>query len=678
IDKFIEESKIISTDSYQVKDWILEDKKREEYNYEEDVPFYQLDEENLENDIGRGHTIFIIDDLKDMRNLLKKALLPQGYKIIACHSAEHAQKKLKKEIPDLIIIDWMLPGMSGVEFIQELKTKDLKFSTIPVILLTAKSDEESKALGTKMGANGFLGKPFNNHELISMVNNHTHLKQKEKKLLKKNHLLEVSNMELDYIMDELYSQKKGQQQILDNIDEGIIVFDMEGVVQKEGSNTSEEIFQRQIFDSDLFHQEKNHYIWDILGYENEEKEFFLKWLNNVSKMNIPFQELKKLAPKSLTKVEGKYIELSYCPIYDPHEPKTIIKVMCIAKDKTTEKSLKKKVQKDEKDFSLIKNCLNRPIEFVELVLDSQHFIDKFPFLKNKEFDKLFREVHTLKARCGLFGLYELTTPLDDMESAISDKDKGLLELNFNTFVANLENFIKVNRPIIEAANKFLSEEDSVVPVTLLLKQINSSPDINELKDFLIKNYILTDLKKKFLKYKDFVQEIGEKQGKSVEFEIQGSEIMVDQSKYQKFVNTSIHLFRNMVDHGLEEEHIRIEKTKPKAGKIRGEFTLSNGHIQIVIEDDGQGLNFPKIKEKCLEQKLKNKNELDNLKEEELAQLIFEPGVSTKDNISTYSGRGVGLDAVREEVKNLGGDINVESQSDYGTRFIIKIPYQNVS
>ena len=154
--------------------------------------------------------------------------------------------------------------------------------------------------------------------------------------------------------------------------------------------------------------------------------------------------------------------------------------------------------------------------------------------------------------------------------------------------------------------------------------------------------------------------------------------MVDQNKYQKFVNTSIHLFRNMVDHGLEEEHVRIEKTKPKVGKIKGDFSLSNGEIKIVIEDDGQGLNLNRIKEKCLEKKLKAEEELDNLKEEEVAQLIFEPGISTKDKVSTYSGRGIGLDAVREEIKKLGGDINVESSPDNGTRFVITIPYQKAS
>ena len=120
--------------------------------------------------------IMVVDDLPDLRHLIADSLKRHHYQIITASNGQRALDLAKTHKPDLILTDWMMPKMSGPEFIQALKA-DTELSSTPVILLTAKSDQESKLLGTEVGADGFLSKPFNEQELTSVVRNLLTLKK---------------------------------------------------------------------------------------------------------------------------------------------------------------------------------------------------------------------------------------------------------------------------------------------------------------------------------------------------------------------------------------------------------------------------------------------------------------------------------------------------------------------
>ena len=136
----------------------------------------------------------------------------------------------------------------------------------------------------------------------------------------------------------------------------------------------------------------------------------------------------------------------------------------------------------------------------------------------------------------------------------------------------------------------------------------------------------------------------------------------------------IHLFRNMVDHGIEEEEKRKEKSKPSTGSISVQFKENGNNFSIILSDDGQGIDPKMIKEKAIQKGVKQKSELELLDDKHLIDMIFLPGFSTKNEVNHISGRGVGMDAVREEVERLGGSIKVESFLDKGTTFRINLPF----
>jgi signal transduction histidine kinase/DNA-binding response OmpR family regulator len=177
IENFVKTSKLkISTPAdlkkFTPKDWLLERELHDK------VLDSTLEEESVE---GSGELILVVDDLKDMRVLISRTLKNHGFKLFTAVNGEDAIEKIKEKKPDIIVTDWMMPKMSGVELINKLKS-DKVLSAIPAILLTAKSDEESKGVGIELGADGFIGKPFSEMELISVVKNNLRLKKREKEL----------------------------------------------------------------------------------------------------------------------------------------------------------------------------------------------------------------------------------------------------------------------------------------------------------------------------------------------------------------------------------------------------------------------------------------------------------------------------------------------------------------
>jgi len=128
---------------------------------------------------GGGELILVVDDLADMRNLIGNVLKKRGYRVLKAANGEQGYEVSCEHRPDLIVSDWMMPKLSGPDMLKRVR-ENTDIATTPFILLTAKSDEESKLIGTEIGADAFLGKPFSDIELSSMVRNLLALKSREK------------------------------------------------------------------------------------------------------------------------------------------------------------------------------------------------------------------------------------------------------------------------------------------------------------------------------------------------------------------------------------------------------------------------------------------------------------------------------------------------------------------
>lgn len=169
-----------------------------------------------------------------------------------------------------------------------------------------------------------------------------------------------------------------------------------------------------------------------------------------------------------------------------------------------------------------------------------------------------------------------------------------------------------------------------------------------------------------------VRDMCRKLGKEVHLELIGEETEVDKNIIERVSDPLMHLIRNAIDHGIEPSQDRVESGKPPAGTITLEAKNSGGDVLIIIRDDGRGLNKGKILARARQNNLIHKPE-NELTEQEIFSLIFYPGFSTKENVTEFSGRGVGMDVVMKNINAIGGSVLINSSPGSGTVITLKIP-----
>jgi chemotaxis protein histidine kinase CheA/ActR/RegA family two-component response regulator len=174
-------------------------------------------------------------------------------------------------------------------------------------------------------------------------------------------------------------------------------------------------------------------------------------------------------------------------------------------------------------------------------------------------------------------------------------------------------------------------------------------------------------------YPRYVFEIASELGKKVQLHLEGAENEIDKNIIETLSDVFIHTVRNAIDHGIEAPEERRKAGKQEAGQLSIRCIQESGSMKISIADDGRGIDTEGIRKKILERELLSPEHAAQLTREELINYIFQTGFSTSSQVSTLSGRGVGMDAVRSSVEHMKGSIFVESSPGKGTCFIILVP-----
>ena len=175
----------------------------------------------------------------------------------------------------------------------------------------------------------------------------------------------------------------------------------------------------------------------------------------------------------------------------------------------------------------------------------------------------------------------------------------------------------------------------------------------------------------FNRFPRLVHDLSSKLDKKIELKLSGENTELDKTVMEKIGDPMVHLVRNSLDHGIETPEARLAKGKPEIGTLHLNAYHQGGNIVIEINDDGAGLNTERILQKAIEKGLVGENE--SLSDEKIHELIFAPGFSTAEVVSDVSGRGVGMDVVKRNIKDLGGVVEVKSKKDVGSTFTIRLP-----
>ncbi|MBO0585763.1 chemotaxis protein CheA [Sporosarcina sp. E16_8] len=190
---------------------------------------------------------------------------------------------------------------------------------------------------------------------------------------------------------------------------------------------------------------------------------------------------------------------------------------------------------------------------------------------------------------------------------------------------------------------------------------------------IILNMRMIPVETVFNRFPKMVRQLARDLNKKVELEIIGAETELDRTVIDEIGDPLVHLIRNALDHGVESPAERVAKGKPEEGTVTLRAYHSGNHVFIELEDDGAGVNRERVLAKAIKSGIVTKETAETLTDRQVAELILASGFSTAEKISDVSGRGVGLDVVKNTIESLGGFMSIESKEGQGSLFQVQLP-----
>ncbi len=232
---------------------------------------------------------------------------------------------------------------------------------------------------------------------------------------------------------------------------------------------------------------------------------------------------------------------------------------------------------------------------------------------------------------------------------------------------------QLSRALFESASDLLDLKETLAArnrdaETLLLQQARVN---TELQEGLMRTRMVP-FDRLVPRLRRIVRQVAGELGKQVEFQVGNATGEMDRSVLERIVAPLEHMLRNAVDHGIEVGTKRVAAGKPEQGNIRLDLSREGGDIVLALSDDGAGINLEAVRRKAIERGLMQPG--IELSDHDVLQFILEAGFSTAEQVTQISGRGVGMDVVHSEVKQLGGSMSIESTLGKGTRFLIRLPF----
>ena len=258
-----------------------------------------------------------------------------------------------------------------------------------------------------------------------------------------------------------------------------------------------------------------------------------------------------------------------------------------------------------------------------------------------------------------------------------DRQRGAKDSFISVNVKKMDQLMDLIGELVISESVVLQNQDLKVPglnLTNFNKAAAQMAKISTDLQNVIMSMRMVPLTNVFQKMNRIVFDVSRKLGKDVEFVMVGEHTEVDKNIIENISDPLMHLVRNAVDHGIETNEERVDSGKPDRGKITLSARTEAGKVWISVEDNGKGLDREKILDKARKQELLDPSKPDSAYEDkDVFQFITLPGFSTNEQVTEYSGRGVGMDVVVQNIQSIGGTLDIESNLGMGTTMTLKIP-----
>jgi two-component system chemotaxis sensor kinase CheA len=426
--------------------------------------------------------------------------------------------------------------------------------------------------------------------------------------------------------------------------------------------------------------------WEVLGVAAGEIDQFKKWMDSCFQEFLPFDDLKGLGPDIFKHSQSKHITLEHYPIR--REDNSVRDIVVVATDKTAEFQAQKALEAERQYASMVVKYLKNKDQFLQFLASVRVSIKTLNDLSSKAMDEAainesFRVLHTIEGEAGTFSLRDLRQSSRESQhvlepfkgtGSLPEDAKAPYVASLHELSARFESFLKENQNVF-----YLPEGnvDRVVETPLgklheFLQEMKASGVNPKLARAYQELFLRTPIADRLKYFDNLVQAVAERLQKKVKpLLVEGGDLRIFPEPYAPFFSSLVHAFRNAVDHGLETPDEREWGGKDPAGQIRVRVTSESGQLNLLISDDGGGIDPAKIRSK-LKEKFPDRD-FAKQSDEEIIQNVCLPGFSSRDAVGEFSGRGVGLDALREEVLKLGGRLHLKSKVGEGTSIEISLP-----
>lgn len=516
-------------------------------------------------------------------------------------------------------------------------------------------------------------------------------------LEEQNHKLEHQYAELEAMTaslaeaNETLEQKNSQlENLFNNVGQGFLSFSEDLLIHPESSRECLSIFRQNPAGkrlSSLFYPQ-----------DPEQKKFLDTLLGKILQEPDPVRlELyMSLLPEEIN-LHERCISIEYRAVQDISVDRR--NILVILTDISEKRRLEASMQQEKDIFSMVIKAIMYRDDLIESITDFKSFItfelQDILFSQNESdavLAELLRIIHTFKGNFSQFETTALVGELHHLESILLeardldtelDRQHLLQIMGQFQLMSCLESDLQIIKSFLgpqffEQKDAFTISKDRLLNLEQTMQKALSPAEYQLLLPVL-RSLRYKSFKELLKSYPEYVQKMASRLGKEVHpFTIQGDDLLVDSDYYHSFARSLVHVFRNCVDHGLENPETRVLNNKDEIGNVHCSIEEKNRRIIISISDDGQGIDFNRLRQRAAEMGIYSPDEAERCSEEHLLELIFVKEFSTQTEASLISGRGVGLWAVQAELEKIGGQVNVVSHPDTGTEFIFDLPVADSS
>lgn len=522
--------------------------------------------------------------------------------------------------------------------------------------------------------------------------------------------LEMKNMALNHMFEELKNSKEkiskwsdlleqaviqktaSIRNLLNSAGQGFLSFGRSLVINDEYSSLCTEIFGCRI--------EKKNFPELVYSEDSEQKEFLKRLLERIfsEKGHLKRETLISLLPEEAV-IRNRNIHIGYKVISNSDLPETI---MIVLTDITDKRRLENQIEQERNLLKMVVKIVVHCDDFIDYISDYMSFCRYriYELLQSgKPTDEIissfFRTVHTFKGSFSQLDSVNIVSKLHELESLIIDFKRNSDSISYGDlrrFILGFDmqswlemdlavlrdilgkDYVKqllaMDRTITIDKQKIIDIENKIISILPEAQQHSLLPLIRRIRYRPFKSLIRS--------YPEYVARLSERLEKPINpLVIEGGDIVVFPDRYAEVAKSLVNVFRNIMDHGIETPEERLEKAKEEFGNVKCSVSLINNKIFIMISDDGKGINLDEIKIKAVSEGILSYDDANDLSDSDLLNLIFMEGFTTKPEVNEFSGRGVGLTAVKSEVEKAGGTIKVLSEPDKGTEFHIILPFEEI-